>query len=201
VPLDATDFLRAIENRVVQDSGGGRYRVPKSEADVVIFWEGRKTKSPRPITLSIEPVITIASIARLHLDYGWPSRCLGMESAKWQFDFTAFLSEASAAEHIAGEVKKSVRELDFLVEGLRASCQERGLDKASATPARINAHKKWEGLCRSRSPLFWAVGPGGVSHLFSVSYGSQNEVCLREVSTERLAYPAEPIGPSRASNA
>jgi len=38
-----------------------------------------------------------------------------MESAKWQFDFTAFLSKASATEHIAGEVKKSVKELDLML--------------------------------------------------------------------------------------
>jgi hypothetical protein len=189
-PVDARDFLRALESHVVEDSGGGRYRLPKSEADAVIFWEGRKTKSPRPITLWMEPVITIASMARLHFDYGWPRSCLGMESAKWQFDFTAFLSTASATEHIAGEVKKSVKELDLLLEGLLASCREGRLHMATATAARINAHRKWEGLRRSRAPLFWAVGPGGVSHLFRVSYASQDEVCLHEVYTERLAYPA-----------
>src|SRR5258706_4324360 len=100
---DANDFLRALDNGVVVDSGGGRYRMPQSKAGEVIFWEGSKAKTPRPITLWMEPVITIASVARLHLDYGWPKRCLGMQSLKWAFDLTAFLPQNLEAEHIAGE--------------------------------------------------------------------------------------------------
>jgi len=96
--VDAQDFMWALDNGLLEDGGGGRYRLPMSKATVVIFWEGQRAKSPRTITLSMEPVITIASVARLCRDYGWPRACLGMESIKWEFDFTAFRSETSASE-------------------------------------------------------------------------------------------------------
>ena len=185
-PLDATDFLWAMDHRLLEDHGGGRYRLPKSGADVVLFWEGHKTKSPRRITLSMEPIIAIASVARLHRDFGWPKRCLGLEPAKWEFDIAAFLSESSATEYIAGEVKKSVRELNVLLAHLQAMS---GAADAQHTKGRTNARRKLEGLRRGRAPLFWAVGPGGVSHLFEVSYGAQYPVQLKEVSIERLGCP------------
>ena len=184
--VDAKDFLWAMDHHLLEDHGGGRYRLPKSGADVVLFWEGHKTKSPRRITLSMEPIIAIASVARLHRDFGWPIRCLGMEPARWEFDIAAFLSESSATEYIAGEVKKSVRELNVLLDHLQAMSSA---PDTAPTKGRTNARKKWEGLRRSRASLFWAVGPGGVSHLFEVSYGAQYPVGLREVSIERLACP------------
>ena len=187
-PEDAADFMWAIDQKVVQDSGGGRYRLPKSGASVVIFWEGRKTKSPRSITLSMEPIITIASIARLHRDHGWPVSCLGMEAAKWEFDFAAFCPDATT-EYLAGEVKKSVVELDSMLEGLRSLCRAHGQDSTVAPKASSNAHKKWLGLCRSQAPLFWAVGPSKAGRLFEVSYNAGVPVLLTEASPERLAFP------------
>lgn len=186
---DANDFLRALDNGVVVDSGGGRYRAPQSKANEVIFWEGLKTKTPRPITLWMEPVITIASVARLHLDYGWPMHCLGMQSAKWEFDLTAFLPQNLKTEYIAGEVKKTVKELDVLLESLHSLCREEEVDAKILVPTCANAYKKFLGLLRSRAPLFWAIGPGHVSHLFEVSYPSESKVSLQEIPTERLTYP------------
>lgn len=185
---DASDFMWSLDNRIVEDHGGGRYRVPRSGADVIIFWEGRKAKSPGPITLSREPVITIASIARLYRDHRWPTNCLGMEPGRWQFDFGAFLSAASSKEHIAGEVKKDVKELDRLLKHLHDMCRDGGSRISVSTAGRADACKKWEGLCRSRAPLFWAVGPGGISHVLEVSYDSEGPASFKEVSFERLAY-------------
>jgi hypothetical protein len=185
---DAQDFLRALDNGVVADSGGGRYRMPQSKANEVIFWEGSRTKIPRPVTLWMEPVITIASIARLHLDYGWPKRCLGMQSTKWEFDLMAFLPQDLEAEHIAGEVKKSVRELDCLIANLLDLCEDGKVDANMLPRSHVNAYKKYKGLLRSRAPLFWAIGPGNISHLFEVSYPSEQLVSLRPVPIQRLAY-------------
>lgn len=49
--LDARDFMRALDKKIVTDTGGGRFRMPQSKATEVIFWEGSKTTIPRPITL------------------------------------------------------------------------------------------------------------------------------------------------------
>lgn len=187
---DARDFLRALDNDIVADSGGGRYRMPQSKANEVIFWEGSRTKIPRPITLWMEPVITIASVARLHLDYGWPKRCLGMQSTKWEFDLIAFLPANFEAEHIAGEIKKSVRELNCLIANLHDLCKVGKVDVNVLPHTHVNAYKKFKGLLRSRAPLFWAIGPGNISHLYEVEYSPDELVTLHPVPLQRLAYPS-----------
>ncbi len=185
---DARDFMRAIDTKTVTDIGGGKFRMPRSTTYEVIFWEGRKAITPRPITLWLEPIVTIAAIARLHLDYGWPKDCLGMQSRNWAFDLTAFKPEEFQNEYIAGEVKKSSTELDHFLEHLNKSCTEGGLVRCVASRARIYAHKKWEGLRDCKVPLFWALGPGGYSRLFEVSYSSGDDVTLNETGDEQLRF-------------
>jgi len=189
-PLDARDFMRALDNAIVIDLGGGRFRMPQSRATEVIFWEGAKAATPRPITLWLEPVITIAAMARLHLDYGWPLDCLGTQSEKWEFDVIAFKSHDLKNEYIAGEVKKSSKELDELLINMQLSCDEGSLDYSSASKARKNAHNKWLGLQRCRAPLFWALGPGGDSRLFDVSYSSEGNIALSRAADTRLYFSA-----------
>ena len=98
--LDARDFLRAMDHKVVSFDSGGRFRMPQSKTHEVIFWEHSTLVTPRPITLWLEPVITIAAVARLHLDYGWPIECLGMQSEDSAFDVTAFKSDDLKNEYI-----------------------------------------------------------------------------------------------------
>jgi hypothetical protein len=38
----------------------------------------------------IEPVVTIAAMARLHFEFGWPISCLGMQSKTWAFDLMGY---------------------------------------------------------------------------------------------------------------
>ncbi|CAG0954728.1 hypothetical protein GEOBC_00394 [Geobacteraceae bacterium] len=187
---DARDFMRALDHGIVTDTGGGRFRMPQSRATEVIFWEGSKTATPRPVTLWMEPVITIAAIARLHLDYGWPTDCLGTQSEKWEFDLMAFKPLDLKNEHIAGEVKKSSKELDELLIHLNKFSAGINLDYCSASPTEKNAHKKWMGLHRCHAPLFWAVGPGGDSRLFEVSYSSEGNIVLNRTSDDQLHFTA-----------
>lgn len=187
---DARNFMRALDHGIVSDTGGGRFRMPQSRATEVIFWEGSKATIPRPVTLWIEPVITIAAIARLHLDYGWPIDCLGTQSEKWEFDLMAFKPQDLKNEHIAGEVKKSSRELDELLINLHKFCVEDSLDYSTASSAEKNAHKKWLGLHRCHAPLFWAVGPDGDSRLFEVSYSSEGNIVLSRTTDDQLHFAA-----------
>ena len=185
---DARDFIRAIDTKTVTHIGGGKFCMPRSKANEVIFWEGWKATVPRRITLWLEPIITIAAMARLHLDYGWPKDCLGMQSKNWAFDVTAFKPQNSEKEYIAGEVKKTSKELDKFLINLHKSCAEGDLDCNSVSPARRNAHKKWLGLQRCNAPLFWALGPGGDSRLFEVSYSSKGAITLNTTSDEQLNF-------------
>jgi hypothetical protein len=187
---DARDFMRALDHGIVTDTGGGRFRMPQSKAIEVIFWEGSKTTIPRPITLWMEPIITIAAIARLHLDYGWPIAYLGTQSEKWEFDLMAYKPPDLKNEHIAGEVKKSSKELDELLNNLQIFRAEDSLDYRTASRVEKNAHKKWLGLHRCHAPFFWAVGPGGDSRLFEVSYSSDGNIVLNRTTHDQLHFAA-----------
>ncbi len=109
---DAIDFLRAMDSDLIVHVGDGRYRSPKSHAVELFCWEGRKDVRPRPFGLWAEAIITVAVLARLHFDLGWPKQLLGTQSVGFDFDVIAHADEEAANEHIACEIKKSVREVD-----------------------------------------------------------------------------------------
>lgn len=67
--IDARDFLRAPDHNVVAVDSGGRFRMPRSAVNEVLFWEHSAKLAPRPISLWIEPIITIGAVARLHLHH------------------------------------------------------------------------------------------------------------------------------------
>ena len=187
VDVDARDFLRALDHNVVSVHSGGRFRMPQSKTHEVIFWEHSTSISPRPITLWVEPIITIAAIARLHLDYGWPVDCLGMQSKDSAFDLMAFKPPDFENEHIAGEVKDSARQLDRLLEHMNQCCAEAD-SECSAPKIRKNAHRKIAGLKRCRAPIFWSLGPGGDSRVFNVSYGNDGSIALKRTAKEDLRF-------------
>ena len=81
--IDAADFLRGIDGELVQHEGRGLYKAPRSYASVQFFWSGAKQKIPRPITLWVEPIISIAVLARLHFDLRWPKELIGLETKDW----------------------------------------------------------------------------------------------------------------------
>jgi len=154
----------------------------------VIFWDGRFSDPRIRMSLWIEPVVTIAAIARLHLDYGWPVECLGMQSSKWEFDLMTFLPSNFDNEHIAGEVKASPKELDALMKGLATCCSQGVHDCHGEKPVQVNAHKKWSGLMRSRAPVFWALGPNNDSRIFRVNYTDAG-ISFTGGADEDLRYP------------
>ncbi len=190
--LDASDFMRALDHKIVTDMGGGRYRMPQSKATEVIFWEGSKTTNPRAITLWLEPIITFATIARLHLDYGWPIDCLGTQSEKYEFDFMAFNPQNLKDEYIAGEVKKSSKELDELLANMTANYNGAIPDfSADSSGKKKNAYNKLLGLHRCHAPFFWAVGPDGDSRLFEVFYSAEGNISLNKATDAHLYYSQE----------
>ncbi len=185
--FDAANFIRALDGGIVHDSGGGRYRCHRSNAFEQIFWEGWKSKKPRSLTLWVEPVITIATVARLHLDYGWPVESLCMQSKSWAFDFAVFKDESGANEFIAGEVKKNARELDSLMENMM-EFGRLGSDECEEGGPRKNAFKKWHALRLCKAPYFWAVGPDNYTRLFSVAYRSDKTAKFTQVGLEDLVH-------------
>ena len=184
--FDASNFLRAIDRGLVRDTGGGRYQCLKSSAQEQIFWEGLKSVVPRPLTLWLEPVITIGTIARLSLDFGWPPEVLGMQSKDWAFDFVVYQSPTSTKEHISGEVKTTAVQCDNLIADLQTYGRTGAIEPLSENPRHKNSFKKWQSLLKGRANLLWVVGPGDYTHLFEVQYGPEKTANFLKTTLDRL---------------
>lgn len=175
--FDAAWFVRGFEAGLIEHCGRGLYRGPNSSAKEQFFWEGPRAEVPRRFSLWKEPVITIGALARLHFEFGWPKALLGTQSVDFAFDVVA-LHPRAAGEAVAGEVKKSVKELEELIRWMQALRLPPEMLEPPSQPKAINAYKKVAALRARRAPVFWAVGPDGLSHVFKPTYGEQGEVNL-----------------------
>lgn len=169
-PKDAANFLRAMDGGLVKDIGGGRYRCAQSKALEQLFWQLGKNETPRPVVLWMEPVISMATLARFHFDLGWPAEHLGMQTADWAFDLAAYDSAEAPQLVIACEVKKSRAEIDHLVADLHQHSQDQPDNPISEKPRHINSFKKWAALRRNRPPFLWVVGPEGYEFAFALEH-------------------------------
>jgi hypothetical protein len=185
--VDAADFLRGIDAGLVEHRGRGLYEAPRSRASEQFFWSGPKHKTPRPITLWAEPIITIAVLARLHFDLGWPKELLGSQSRDWAFDVTTYLASDSDVEYIACEVKKSTAEIDKLIELMTRFGKSSIANQPTISKER-NAFRKLQALRRRQPKLFWAVGPGGSNHAFKMRYSDEGIVSFQSIPVHELNY-------------
>lgn len=182
-PIDAEDFIFAIDHGLVEHDLG-TFRTPLSKAKEQIFWEGPRDTDPRKITLWLEPIITIAGLARLYRDFGWPPGCVGLQSATWAFDLVAYDS-GYTGEMLVCEVKKSMQEVDKLIGFM---VRHANADPAIASTLRgpeLNAFRKVIALRKSASSTFWALGPAAYSRVFKVIRGHSG-LRLDEVGDQSL---------------
>lgn len=164
--FDALWFMRAIDNQLVSESEGF-FVAPRSAAKEQIFWQGTRNVTPRPITLWVEPIITIGALTRLHSEYGWPIENLGAQSKTWAFDLVCYES-ASDREIIACEVKKNQKEVEKMLDFMNVHCGKFPLDSEPENSIERNAYRKVQAIRESWAKLFWALGPGGNGQLFCV---------------------------------
>ncbi|MEH6792468.1 hypothetical protein [Parasphingorhabdus sp.] len=82
---DARYFMMAWNAGLIEHQGRGLYRAPNSAASEQFFWSGSRKAQPRSFTVWLEPVITVAGLARLNFDYGWPTCLIGTQSPDWAF--------------------------------------------------------------------------------------------------------------------
>lgn len=165
--FDARWFLNAVDSGLVTELDGF-FTAPKSKAKEQIFWTGRKVKIPRPITLWIEPIITIGALARLNKKFGWPCENLGTQSQKWAFDLVCY-GNTSDDEHIVCEVKKHPKEIIVLLEFMNFHCARDPMDYEPTNAKERNAYRKVQGVRRSWPSVFWALGPRGEGQVFRIS--------------------------------
>lgn len=185
--IDAADFLRGIDGSLVKHVSRGLYKALRSKAREQFFWSGSKKMTPRPITLWVEPIITVAVLARLHFDLGWPKELLGTQSKGWAFDVATYLSSDSDDEYIACEVKKTTAELDQLVALMNRFGKSPAANQPMASKER-NAFRKVQALRQRQPRLFWAVGPGGSGHAFRMGYSAEGVVSFQKILFDELHY-------------
>jgi len=191
---DAALFLKAWEHNLVTPIRPGLYRTSAGRAGEQFFWEGQRGPGVRRFTLWLEPIITIGSLARLHFEFGWPKHLIGTQSFDGAFDVLAFLP-GSDDEFIAGEVKKTVREAELLLDLMFAF----GRDPTAPEPRvgkERNAYKKIAALRARKAPIFWLVGPDGYSCVLKVTYSEDGSVHFEQGSLETLQFRERASVPS-----
>lgn len=116
---DAFYFMRGYEARVVTHMGRGQYLAAFGAAKQQFFSSGSTKANPRTFSIWIEPIITVAALGRLHLEFGWPKELLGLETSAYAFDASTFLSTKSKNEYIACEAKSNKREFECLISTIK----------------------------------------------------------------------------------
>jgi hypothetical protein len=186
---DAEWFLAALRSGLVERLPRGELWLPGSPSRTTLFWEHEKAISPRPVTLFVEGLVTVATAARLHLIFSWPKWCLGFESSDEAFDLVGLLPRREH-EWLAAEAKASAAGVEQLITMVK-DCASKGAhdDCLKGKPTVLNAHRKWLGLVRSRAPVFFAFGPNRDWHVFEMTYGPSKRVVFKEASESALRCP------------
>lgn len=189
---DARHFVMGWEAELIAHDGGGKYKAPRNSACEKFFNVSDKSVLPRTFTLAQEAVLTVGVLARLRFDFGWPKDLLGTQSVSYAFDAIACLPEVAPTEYIACEVKKTPAEVENLLCDMQALCAaDAGVIDAVKLKARQrNALKKIRRLRQVRAPIFWAVGPCGVSKVFRVSRRQDGSLDLLPDNETALMFPA-----------
>lgn len=75
-----------------------------------------------------------------------------------------------------------------MIAFLRQFADDPALIMASKNAGTVNAATKWLSLAATRPTLFWAIGPGGESELFAVTYDLQGPRNFEPVPLSRLTF-------------
>ena len=184
--FDAYWFLETVDSDLITELNGF-FVAPQSRAKEQIFWEGSKNKEPRPITLWIEPIITIGALGRLNKEFGWPIEKLGMQSRTWAFDLVCY--DNNSHENLVCEVKKDSKEVIALLDFMKLHCPNDSLEQEPTNPKERNAYRKVAGIRKSWPQVFWALGPQGKDEVFLIRRdGDSQHFYLDSVQQSALKY-------------
>lgn len=169
-PDEANGFLRALDNGILRVSDSGRCSLPTIH---------RAKKPTEPCLFSInkhsvvclvwrEYITQIGMVADLVLDYGWPQELVALDPRDTTFDTACYSSSsATATMLVAGEAKKTIRELAATrtklldASRLRLSIEQLPPGQNKDANKRLpDDHKKYRGLLAEKPQFFWLVAPG-----------------------------------------
>ena len=181
---DAQDFMQAIDSGlVIHDKGV--FTAACSKAKEQIFWQGARSSVPRKVTLWLEPIITIAGLMRLHRDFGWDAKRLGMQSQTWAFDLVGY-QEDLTTEFLVCEAKKTEHEIDKLLGFMEKHAGTPAEAESELKGAERNAFKKVLALRQSKCSVFWALGPNHYGRVFKVLRDDKSSVTLHCIDESSL---------------
>jgi hypothetical protein len=189
---DAKNFLRAIDAGLVGlDEKGKLYKAPRTKEGEQLFWEFDRDAPVRRTSISVEVVITIATISVLHFDYGWPKSDLGTQSLqpfRGAIDVMAHIDTTYPNGYIACEIKKDKPKTDQLIKdviglGSRPAVELQRKHNLYTTNRKVDALRYW------RPPIFWALGPEGYGSVFKMAYAEDGTMAFERGSLADLQYP------------
>lgn len=194
--LSLTDielFMHAWDFGLIRHVSHGNYKLGRANATEKFFWEGRKGAGVRSYTLWLEPIITAAVLARMHIDLGWPVDLIGSQSKdRWAFDAIAYRNADDENGYVLCEVKKTIREIDQLAKNMQEFLSVPPVTEDSLKDAELNAYRKVKAL-RAKQPAFlWLAGPNKYDLIYKVNYEG-SLISLEPVSIAELGYPASAI--------
>lgn len=157
---EARGFLRAIDNRFFEME-------PDGQCGPVGLRQGyycygllyRPLKAGNEVLLWREWLTHAATVASLHLDYGYPCDDIALDVDA--FDILVY--SRSNQSLIAVEAKKTEKELDAMLAVMKA-LELTGLEVKCNQPRLSNAAKKFRSLRAIRPEFFLAAAPGVERH-------------------------------------
>lgn len=187
---DAKHFRRAAECGLVEMIRNGSSHTLSDQVTSVSSQMRPDHNYSIPVVQTVECVIAVAVMARLHLDFGWPRECLACHSDGASFSVTASVLPKSNSVHIGCYVRKSVDELARLVASMMILGRGIPLPSKVASDEKNTAQRLLQDYRRDYVPLFWAIGPAGAGSLYQISY-SNGFLRLNKVPDPllRLTYP------------
>lgn len=198
--LDAANFLRAMDAGLVR-LDDKLYKAPRTKEGEQLFWEYDRDTVPRETAISVEVVITIATLAVLHFDFGWPKECLGTQSLaphRGALDVMAYSNGHYPNGYIGCEIKKTRAGTNKLISDMRKLGAELPVNIPKGSLATTN--RKVVALHYWRIPVFWALGPDGYGSVFKMAYSEDGRMAFEEATLAELEYPALRVSQTENSN-
>lgn len=164
---DIAWFFRTIELEVLIELPNGNFRTSKPGASESLFWHGSSRRTPSPVGVAIESVISLGAIGRLIDEYGWPAHCIGAQNGAWGFDLTGYSHESDQII-LQCEVKTTSHEVDRMCTYIKTVLDGLHADDLATLSQRKNWDKKIKELLSAPPEVLWALGPNGYQRIFRV---------------------------------
>lgn len=182
-PDEANGFLRAIEHGILEVNDIGKcglpnlHRIKTKPTEASLLNNNNSSGAIRMVWR--EYITQVGATASLIIDYGYPQNRVALDPGDWKFDIAVYPDSTNPDAHIyiAGETKKSERELKKTMSEMLTACRQ-AIPPDTITK-KNDGQKKYEGMLVNKPLYFWAVAPG-LRTAYQVDY-DQSRVSMRRM--------------------